>query len=348
MSGTSHSQGNERLHIEGKTDIGSVREENQDALGYVRLDGGVFLAVADGMGGYAGGRVAAKLAIDSLLEHVESNWKKTHDPRTLLRNAIQQANRAVRERARVEEKFHDMGTTCVCCLSTDKEYYVAHVGDSRAYLLRDKIFSLLTEDHTVIQELIKQGRVKPLEASYHPSAGILMRCLGQIDDVEPDVSSSSALREGDRILLCSDGLTGMVYEDEIAQTLTRQDLSASLDSLIRMANEAGGFDNITVSALQVGLFPEDAKSWEILVDSPEGLAIMEAEGRLPANIEQQSNLRHTTVLKVVSEDDTMEVSGEPARNMEWNPRRDRMMHFFLAGSLIAILTALLTYWFMKH
>ncbi|MCD6500077.1 MAG: Stp1/IreP family PP2C-type Ser/Thr phosphatase [Deltaproteobacteria bacterium] len=336
------------MYIEGKTDIGSVREENQDALGHVRLDGGVFLAVADGMGGYAGGSLAAKLAIESLVGYVESHWKKTQDPMALLRNAIQEANRVVRERASVEEKFHDMGTTCVCCLSTDTEYYVAHVGDSRAYLLRDEVFSLLTEDHTVIQELIKQGRVKPLEASYHPSAGILMRCLGQIDDVEPDVSAPSELQEGDRILLCSDGLTGMVYEDEIAQTLTGQDLPATLNALIRMANEAGGFDNITVSVLQAGDFPEEASHWDVLVDSPEGLALMEAEGRLPADIGQQPNLRHTTVLKAVSDEEVEEAGRDVSRNVEWNPRKDRLVHLLLAGSLIAILAAFLTYWFMKH
>lgn len=319
------------LEVAGKTDIGSMREENQDALGDLELDGGVFMAVADGMGGYAGGSLAAKLAIETLLEFVEETWDPEKiDPAALLRQAIREANRAVREKALSDKELQDMGTTCVCVIVWQGKLYLGHVGDSRAYLFRQGRLTLLTEDHTVIQQLIKKGKVGPLEASYHPSAGILMRCLGQLQEVEPDVTGPEDLLDGDRVLLCSDGLTGMVYEDEIAQVLTDRDMGRALDTLIKMANEAGGFDNITVQILQRGELPEGAGDWDLVVDSPEGLALMAAEGRLPPDMDRKS-LRHTVVMPVVSSS-----SGEPTlpaveHHPEWRPGRDRLKLFVMLG-----------------
>ena len=338
------------LVVVGKTDIGAVREENQDALGQVDLDGARFLTVADGMGGYAGGSLAANTAIEALTNYVKEHWSADADPRKVLREAIELANEKVREKSREEERLADMGTTCVCVLATGDQYYVAHVGDSRAYLFRDGVFSLLTEDHTVIQQLVKQGKVKPLEATYHPSAGILMRCLGQIDGVEPDITGPQELKEGDRILLCSDGLTGMVYEDEIADVLKGEDLDKALEEMIRMANEAGGFDNITVQVLQAGRFPvEEAAGWNVVVDSPEGLALMAAEGRLPPDLVQQGNLRHTTVLNVVQEN-VLSISDEPTQPMEpeeWDPKKERLWKFALTGLVVALLTGGIVYLIMR-
>ncbi len=338
------------LVVVGKTDIGSVREENQDALGDVTLDGAVFFTVADGMGGYAGGSLAARTAVETLTTHVREHWSKDVDPRRLLRDAIDLANEKIREKSKEEERLADMGTTCVCVLAMEDHFFVAHVGDSRAYLFRDGVFSLLTEDHTVIQELIKQGKVKPLEATYHPSAGILMRCLGQIDGVEPDITGPLDLQEGDRILLCSDGLTGMVYEDEIADELKSQDLDKALDEMVRMANEAGGFDNITVQVLQAGTFPvAEASGWNVVVDSPEGLALMAAEGRLPQDVLDQGKLRHTTVLDVIRED-AARIADEPTQPMdppEWDPRKEKRWKFALTLGVVALLAGGIVYLIMR-
>ncbi len=339
------------LVVAGKTDIGAVREENQDALGDLTLDGAVFLVVADGMGGYAGGSLAANTAVEALTTHVREHWSKDADPVALLRDAIELANDKVREKSKQEERLADMGTTCVCVLATEKEYYVAHVGDSRAYLFRDGVFSLLTEDHTVIQQLIKQGKVKPLEATYHPSAGILMRCLGQIDGVEPDITGPLELKEGDRILLCSDGLTGMVYEDEIADVLKSDDLDAALAEMIRMAVDAGGFDNITVQVLQAGVFPvQEAAGWNVVVDSPEGLALMAAEGRLPQDMVQAGKLRHTTVLDVVDEQAVRlaEETTQPIGPEEdWDPKREKLWKFAVTAGIVALLAGGIVYLIMK-
>jgi protein phosphatase len=327
------------LTIIGKTDIGSMREENQDALGDLKLDGGAFLAVADGMGGYAGGSLAARLAIDKLLEHVEEHWKKQDcQPREILRDAVQAANKAVREKALSNEELQDMGTTCVCALVCEDKYYLAHVGDSRAYLFRQGRLTLLTEDHTVIQQLIKKGKVGPLEASYHPSAGILMRCLGQLEEVEPDLAGPEELQPGDRLMLCSDGLTGMVYEDEIAQVMTQKEMEPAGDTLIQMANEAGGFDNITVGILQAGVFPEDAGDWDLIVDSPEGLALLAAEGRLPPDIDQKT-LRHTVVMPAVGGEVAEPTLPSVAHQEEWKPGRDRLKVLLLVGGVLILLAA---------
>ena len=337
------------LKYAGKTDIGSMREENQDALGYVSLDEGLFLAVADGMGGYAGGSLAAQTAIESITAFVKEHWGEEERTENLLKKAVHHANHAVRTKALADEKLHDMGTTCVCVLAHKEQAYMAHVGDSRAYLLRDGVFSLITEDHTVVQQLIKKGKVNPLEASYHPSAGILMRCLGQLEHVEPELHGPIDLKEGDRLLLCSDGLTGMIYEDEIAQALTDKDLETVTDNLIQMANEAGGFDNITVQLVQVGTLPEEASNWEIVVDSPEGLALMAAEGRAPP-ASQQGKLRHTLALPTAQPEE--EKSPEPelptAPAEDWKPKTDRVRLLLLTFVVVALLAAGLVYFvFLK-
>ncbi len=324
--------------IKGKTDIGSMREENQDSLGEVALDGGVFLTVADGMGGYAGGSLASKTAVQALMEWVTKNWKgKDTDVKELLRDAVSDANRAVRDKALGDEELRDMGTTCVCLLVKGEEFYVAHVGDSRAYLMRDGTFSLLTEDHTVIQQLISKGKVGPLEASYHPSAGILMRCLGQLDEVLPDLWGPEPLKQGDLVLLCSDGLTGMVYEDEIAHQFIDEGVEDAVDSLIRMANEAGGFDNITVQVLQVGELPVEARSWKLIVDSPEGLALASAEGRLPANLDQ-GRLRHTISMAAVEDLDLSEPTVPVIEEAQpWKPEKERMKRLLLVAAVAGLL-----------
>lgn len=332
------------LKYAGKTDIGSMREENQDALGRVILDQGMFVAVADGMGGYAGGSLAAQTAIESITRYVEENFAADSNPEELLRKAVHHANQAVRSKAMSDDKLHDMGTTCVCMLAHREKAYMAHVGDSRAYLLRDGVFSLLTEDHTVVQQLIRKGKVNPLEASYHPSAGILMRCLGQLDHVEPELHGPIDLKEGDRLLLCSDGLTGMIYEDEIAQALVDSDLEAITDNLVQMANEAGGFDNITVQLIQVGELPPDSKNWDVVVDSPEGLALMAAEGRSPP-ASQHGKLRHTLALPSIQPE---EIEPEPpelptAPPKDWKPRAERVKLLLLTFLVVALLAGGLVY-----
>lgn len=325
------------LVIAGATDIGGMREENEDSFGTLALPDGWFLTVCDGMGGYAGGKIASRTAVETLLAYM----KEHHDPARIpevMRGAVTAANDAVRTKAKADSRLGEMGTTCVALVAAGAQYYVAHVGDSRAYHFRRGVFTLLSEDHTVVQQLVNQGRITPLEAPNHPSAGILVRCLGQLDSVEPDLSGPNELEPGDRLLLCSDGLSGMLYEDDIGRVLTTPSLEDALSSLIRYANDAGGFDNITVVALQAEPWPADSLSFTIRVESAEGRALAEAEARQrssPAIAPDTGQTRNTLIMSALKLDDTRELELPPTAS--WEPGKDRWRKIAIAALLVLAL-----------
>jgi len=228
------------------TDIGLVREGNEDSY---LVDEPLF-AVADGMGGHRGGEVASQLA----LETVEKLFRKgTGD----LAEQVQEANRAVFERSVEDRQVAGMGTTLTAALVEGDRIRLAHVGDSRAYLLRDGELRRLTEDHTLVHRMVTEGEISEEEAEAHPQRSVLTRALGvdMFVDVDDDVVQ---VRSGDRLLLCTDGLTGMVSEDEIKEVLQRvDDPTEASERLVRAANEAGGVDNITVVVLD---FSDDGRA----------------------------------------------------------------------------------------
>ena len=228
------------------TDIGLVREGNEDSY---LVDEPLF-AVADGMGGHRGGEVASQLA----LETVEKLFRKgTGD----LAEQVQEANRAVFERSVEDRQVAGMGTTLTAALVEGDRIRLAHLGDSRAYLLRDGELRRLTEDHTLVHRMVTEGEISEEEAEAHPQRSVLTRALGvdMFVDVDDDVVQ---VRSGDRLLLCTDGLTGMVPEDEIEEMLQGiADPSEAAERLVRRANEAGGVDNITVVVLD---FSDDGRA----------------------------------------------------------------------------------------
>lgn len=348
------------IQVVGATDIGSLREENEDSFGTLELDDAWFLTVCDGMGGYAGGKLASQTAVDALLEYV----KEHHDSDRIaevLEAAVHEANRAVRAKAKADERVGEMGTTCVAVMATEESFWVAHVGDSRAYRLRDGVYTLLTEDHTVVQQLVNQGRIDPIEAANHPSAGILVRCLGQLDHVGVALSGPHPLEPGDRLLICSDGLSGMLYEDDIARVLAGLDLSDAMEALLRYANDAGGFDNITVVGLAAGPLPEGASSWNIAVDSPEGkaLAALEARGTTARQVTQGAEQgdpkrgdpeqgdapepdpphNNLAMQAVGPEDNTRELTLNS--HLSWTPGQDWWKRILVATVALALLIAAL-------
>jgi PPM family protein phosphatase len=253
------------------TDIGQMREENQDAIGYHAYNSTCFfLAVADGMGGYAGGSLASTTVIESLLEEVKKIELEQfiESPTLYLRKVINTANSLVNKKAKDQREFKDMGSTCVCSFVNDGNLVTAHIGDSRAYLLRQGVIKLITEDHTVVQDLVRAGYVSKEDATYHPSSGILTKCLGQMEIADPEFNPPIKLEKGDKVLLCSDGLSGMLDDDEIAEILSYEKSDEATKVLIEMANEAGGFDNITALVFFYG-DPEDTeKKWPIRVGVP--------------------------------------------------------------------------------
>jgi PPM family protein phosphatase len=221
-----------------KTDTGRQRRDNEDAA-YARAP--VFV-VADGMGGAQAGEVASRIAIEAF----EQGLPDDGSPEERLASRVREANHQIYERSRADRGRAGMGTTLTAAYVDDAHVAIAHVGDSRAYLFRDGTLQRLTQDHSLVDELVRRGKLTEEQAAEHPQRSIITRALGPEPDVEVDTWTYPA-RAGDVILLCSDGLTSMISEERVREILESQhNLEAVADALINEANEAGGRDNITV------------------------------------------------------------------------------------------------------
>jgi PPM family protein phosphatase len=221
------------------TDTGRQRRANEDAL----LARAPLFVVADGMGGAQAGEVASHLAVESFRRGLAD---ADGDPERSLRARIHEANARIYELSRSNAEHAGMGTTLTALYVGDDDVSLAHVGDSRAYCLREGKLMRLTDDHSLVDELIRQGRLTPAEAQEHPQRSVITRALGPEPTVEVDTSTHHA-RAGDIYLVCSDGLTTMVPEAQVGAILSREGpLRESGEALLKAANEAGGRDNITV------------------------------------------------------------------------------------------------------
>jgi serine/threonine protein phosphatase PrpC len=239
----------------GLTHVGRQRQHNEDNF-VVEDDAQLFL-VADGMGGHAAGEIASRIAADSIIEFIlhtkedDGTWPHAYDEHfkrstNRLMAAVRMANTRVLEAMRKDARLRGMGTTVVACLADDGTMSVAHVGDSRAYLIRDKHISRITNDHSWVFEQVQAGMLTEAEAEKHPLRNVITRALGGALQVSPDASEIEC-RPGDVYLLCSDGLTGMVPEEEILRLVNENDgdLETTAQKLIDTANERGGLDNVT-------------------------------------------------------------------------------------------------------
>lgn len=233
------------LRSVARSDVGLVREGNEDS-GYA---GPRLLAVADGMGGHAAGEVASSATIDELL-HVE-NGAGDSDTLDSLNAAVVAANDRIRQLVLDDPRREGMGTTLTALLWTGTDIRVAHIGDSRAYLLRDGKLRQLTHDHTFVQTLVDEGRISADEANIHPARSLILKALDGKPDPEPDLDILE-VRPGDRLLLCSDGLSGVVSNDTLRDTLINQrDLGQAADELVELALRGGAPDNVTVVVADV-------------------------------------------------------------------------------------------------
>jgi serine/threonine protein phosphatase PrpC len=236
----------------GASDVGRQRESNEDAL-FVAPP---MFAVADGMGGARAGEVASELATKAFEEHGES----ADPPERQLTALAQQANRRIYDLASSDDSLRGMGTTLTGAMVSDREVAIGHVGDSRAYRLRDGALEQLTRDHSLVAELERSGQISPEAAEHHPQKSIITRALGPEPDVEVDTYTVPA-RAGDVFLLSSDGLTGMVSDDELAAILGKApSLEEAAASLVRAANQNGGKDNITVVLFRLGDGEDDEEA----------------------------------------------------------------------------------------
>jgi serine/threonine protein phosphatase PrpC len=231
------------------THVGHVRSVNQDAFGeFEDPERGIrLLVIADGMGGHRGGEVASRLAIERIGEVFEAPADNHED---MLRAAFEGANTRIFDTSTGDPDLAGMGTTGVAALfDGGQTVFVAHVGDSRAYRLRGDVFEQVTDDNSLVGELVRRGQLTSEEARVHPQSNEILRALGTQPQVEVEMTPVDAL-VGDRFLLCSDGLSGMLPDPSIALILASEAPNEAITQLIYMANEAGGTDNITVQIVE--------------------------------------------------------------------------------------------------
>ena len=235
------------MQAQGRSDAGQVREDNQDVFA-VREDLGLAV-LADGMGGTRAGGVAAELAVEAAMDHLIGARRQGPLAPNHLSAAIKQANNRVIGTANAISSYRGMGTTLVVTAVTDGQGYLAHVGDSRAYRFRAGELFQLTKDHSLVQEWVDAGVLSPEEAENAPNRHVITRAIGAKRSVEPDVQPLE-LAADDLVLLCSDGLSGMLADTEIARLLGGDGgspaLAGTASELVDAANRAGGMDNVTV------------------------------------------------------------------------------------------------------
>jgi len=232
----------------GKSDIGKVRDMNQDSF-YISSpqDEVQLFIVADGMGGYKGGEIASKLAVETSKNYIINNFNSIEHDRenilNLIKSAIEYANLVVYEKSKEVPELENMGTTLDICLILQNKVYIGHVGDSRVYRKRKEFFRKLTTDHSYVQKLVSDGTITKEEAYNHPKKNMLIKALGCSSFVEPDVMVKGFLKD-DILLMCSDGLTNMLRDEEIVQIINQNPMEAC-NKLVDEANNKGGLDNIT-------------------------------------------------------------------------------------------------------
>ncbi|SIO84344.1 Stp1/IreP family PP2C-type Ser/Thr phosphatase [Nocardiopsis sp. JB363] len=235
------------LRYAAYSDVGCLREGNEDS-GYA---GQHLLAVADGMGGYAGGEVASSIAISSIRSLDTSDDPRAEEMAEVLQQAVEKANESLALRIRQEPQLENMGTTLTAMLWSGSQVALIHIGDSRAYLMRGSRFEQITHDHTLVQTLVDEGKITEEEVATHPQRSLILRALDGKTPVDPDISISRA-KAGDRYMLCSDGLSGVVSKKTIHETLaTESDPRAAAKKLIELAIRGGGPDNITAVVADV-------------------------------------------------------------------------------------------------
>ena len=232
-----------------KTDVGKAREMNQDYYIIPSSENDLQLyIIADGMGGYNGEEIASRLAAETTKNYIQNNFEKIeHDKEAILKlvkDAMEYANMVVYEESKKDENLQGMGTTLDVCFIYNSKIYIGHVGDSRIYLIKKDIARKITKDHSYVQQLVEDKKITREEAEHHPKKNMLLKALGCTSYVEPDIRARN-LEKDDMLLMCSDGLTNMVEENKIYEVV-RENTEKAPEILVNLANNAGGYDNITV------------------------------------------------------------------------------------------------------
>jgi PPM family protein phosphatase len=247
------------IEVAGLSDVGCQRENNEDSYLYWEPGGeeefrrkGRLAVVADGMGGHEGGQEASRLAVETVREVYAQS--ASDDPQKALRESFAEAHARILEYAQQHPEFLGMGTTCTALVVRGRQLYVAHIGDSRLYLIRKDQVSRLTRDHSYVGRLVESGLVSAEEAEHHPQRHILIAALGSAAELAVDGAQKDVIvEEGDDLLLCTDGLWSVVTEKELADALGGNSPAECCAALVRLARQRGGPDNITLQVLRIGL-----------------------------------------------------------------------------------------------
>jgi len=236
------------MEINARTEVGLVREQNEDSF-LICSDRGL-LVVADGMGGHLAGEIASQMAVQ-VFNHRIGVIDGFMNPRDLLKNSALEANQEILRHANSHPGCEGMGTTLTAALVQHNRFFLVHVGDSRAYLIRPGMIRRITADHSVVEELLRWGAISEEEALHHPYRNILTRALGTEATVKLDLLEET-FHHGDYLLLCTDGLTNLVTDQEIYDAVEGSlSLQMTLDKLIELALSRGGYDNVTVVLTQL-------------------------------------------------------------------------------------------------
>jgi protein phosphatase len=286
------------------TDVGRQRQSNEDSF----LESPPVFAVADGMGGARAGEVASRMAVEAFAAEDSPRGS----PEEILRGVAQEANRRIYEAAQGDSEHAGMGTTLTAAMVSGRELAVGHVGDSRLYRLRDGKLEQLTDDHSLVEELVRQGRLTPEEAENHPQRSIITRALGPEPEVDVETFTHTA-RDGDIYLICSDGLSGMVPEAEMAAIVRDSgSLEEAARGLVEAANRNGGRDNITVILFRL---ESDGDGEDTDGDTPpEGTMALGADEAGEARAEAEAEAGTMALGAGEAERARAEVTAEPRRS----------------------------------
>ncbi|HOT00244.1 MAG TPA: Stp1/IreP family PP2C-type Ser/Thr phosphatase [Acidobacteriota bacterium] len=287
----------DEIVVAGLSHQGMIRKDNQDSYGFIEPEAeellkrrGRLFIVADGLGGHRGGRVASKMAVDIVGKLYFTSDKDPIYPALL--HALDVANRSIFESSSKHEELQGMATTCTALVLLPPYLYMAHVGDSRAYLVRNGMIKQLTTDHTLVAEMVNSGIINHDEARSHPDSHILTRSLGILQAVEIDILEPPLrIQPGDSLLMCSDGLTVYLDDQEILQVVSGNTPEKACETLVETANERGGRDNVTVELVHIktpGEAPsEAAEKTEPLISHTERLLGSPTPAALPVPTDAQ-------------------------------------------------------------
>jgi serine/threonine protein phosphatase PrpC len=261
-----------RIDFYGKSDKGRIRKSNEDYLASERIEDDEYLfVVADGMGGHRAGDVASRLGTQHFVRQYKKLRKKKNPIMEAMNRSLEKANDVILSRASADPRKRGMGTTFSAVVISDFNAYIAHVGDSRIYLIRDEEILQLTTDHTFVGKMVEEGRITEDEARDHPQKNILYMSLGARKAFEPEIKKHIDLREGDIFIICSDGLNNMVSDGTIKEYVLSYNGKDAVEQLIKLANDNGGTDNITLQVINLEKNRNPEKTEPIPIVKEEGL-----------------------------------------------------------------------------